>query len=115
MISNNVQKRINDFVKDIDIPGIANAKKPLLFGINQAYKMSKQTNKQKTVLIGDQLMTDIWAANRFKVYNILVNPIKKKTEKWYTKLNRKTEHKILQKISKKYPETWKKLNLDMRK
>jgi HAD superfamily phosphatase (TIGR01668 family) len=115
LISNNVPQRINDFVKDIDIPGIANARKPLLFGINQAFKLSKQTDKQKIVIIGDQLMTDIWAANRFKAYSILVNPLKKKTEKWYTKLNRKTEYKLLQKIKKNYPETWKKLNLDMRK
>ena len=59
-------------------------------------------------------MTDIWAAKRFKVYSILVNPIKKKTEKWYTKMNRKTEVKMLQKIEKKYSNQFYKLGLDKR-
>ena len=115
LISNNVTERINKFIKGTTIKGFANARKPLLIGINKAYKSSTITNHDKVVIIGDQLMTDIWAANRFKVYSILVNPIKKKTEKWYTKFNRLTEVKMIEKIKKKYPDKFKELNLDKRK
>lgn len=115
LISNNIPSRIQKFTKDIDIKGFANARKPLLIGMNKALNVAAIQEKDKVVVIGDQLMTDIWAANRFGVYNILVNPIKKKTEKWYTKLNRKTEEKMLRKIQKNYSQKYKDLRLDMRK
>jgi len=81
----------------------------------KALKVAQVQDKDKVVVIGDQLMTDIWAANRFGVYNILVNPIKKKTEKWYTKINRRTEHKMLGKIKSNYSQKYTDLRLDMRK
>lgn len=115
LISNNIPSRIEKFTKDIDIKGFANAKKPLITGINKAIRSAKIQNKDRTVLIGDQLMTDIWVANRFGVYSILVNPIKKKTEKWYTKFNRRTEQKMISKIKKNYSQLYDNLKLDLRK
>jgi HAD superfamily phosphatase (TIGR01668 family) len=115
LISNNIPTRIQKFTQDIDLKGFANARKPLLIGMMKALNTAKVQEKDKVVVIGDQLMTDIWAANRFGVYNILVNPIKKKTEKWYTKINRKTENKMLEKIKSKYSQKYKDLRLDMRK
>lgn len=115
LISNNVPLRIQKFTKNLDLKGFSNARKPLLIGMVKALKSAKVQEKDKVVVIGDQLMTDIWAANRFGVYNILVNPIKKKTEKWYTKLNRKTENKMLSKIKVKYSQKYNNLRLDLRK
>lgn len=114
LISNNVPVRIEKFTKGTDIEGFANARKPLLIGIKKALAVAKVQEKDKVVLIGDQLMTDIWAANRFGVYSILVNPLKKKTEKWYTKVNRKTEEKMLLKIKKQYSNKYDALELDKR-
>ncbi len=115
LISNNIQSRIERFLKDITIKGFANARKPLLIGIKKAHRVAQVRDLDKTIIIGDQLMTDVWAANRYNVYSILVNPLKKKTEKWYTKINRKTEVKMLQKIKKYYPARYKDLKLDKRK
>jgi len=115
LVSNNVPARINKFVKDLDVLGFANARKPLSFGLNKAWKSSEtKITKDKTIIIGDQLMTDIYGANRFKAYSILVDPIKKKTEKWYTKINRSIERKMLVKISKKKPIIYKQLGLEKR-
>ncbi len=114
LISNNVPSRIEKFTKDIELTGFANARKPLLIGIKKALNSSQLKDIDKTVIIGDQLMTDIWAANRFGAYSVLVNPIKKKTEKWYTKINRRTEYKMLDKIKKNYSNRWNKLGLDKR-
>lgn len=114
LISNNVPSRIEKFTKETTIKGFANARKPLLIGIKKAHKSAKVQDLDKTIVIGDQLMTDIWAANRYNVYSILVNPLKKKTEKWYTKINRRTEEKMLQKIKKNYPARYKNLALDKR-
>ena len=65
-------------------------------------------------MIGDQLLTDIWGANRFDAYSILVNPIKKKTEKWYTKINRKTEVKMIERIKNELPDTFNRLGFEKR-
>lgn len=114
LISNNIPKRIETFVKDTDLIGFANARKPLLIGMKKAFKSSTITDKSEVIIIGDQLMTDVWAANRFNAYSVLVNPIKKKTERWYTRFNRRIEVKMLKKIEKNYPNRYTKLNLDKR-
>ena len=59
-------------------------------------------------------MTDIFGANRFAAYSILVNPIKRKTEKWYTRINRRIEEKMLVKIKNKRSESYQQLGLDKR-
>lgn len=116
LLSNNIPSRINKYCKDLSIKGYANARKPLNIGMKKAYKnASRKYTKDEVIVIGDQLMTDIWGANRFKTYSILVNPIKKKTEKWYTKMNRKTEVKMLERIKKEHSEKYKNLNLEQRR
>lgn len=114
LISNNVPDRINTFTKETTINGFANARKPLLIGIKKAFKQSSVKDHTKVIIVGDQLMTDVWAANRFHAYSILVNPIKKKTERWYTRFNRRIEEKMLVKIKKHYPNRYEKLSLDKR-
>ena len=115
LISNNTPSRMEKFTEEITIRGYGNSRKPLLVGIKKALNGAKVSDIDKTVLIGDQLMTDIWAANRMNVYSVLVNPLKRKTEKWYTKINRKTELKMLHKINKNYPNRYKDLKLELRK
>lgn len=116
IISNNHPPRINKFLKDIDFVGIGNARKPLTVGIRKVLKkLSKNYKKEETIIIGDQLMTDIYGANRFNSYSILVNPIKRKTEKWYTKINRKIEIRMLEKIKNKELIKYNELNLSKRR
>lgn len=115
LVSNNVPSRIENFTSSTTVRGYANARKPLLLGIKKAHKSAKIKELDQTLFVGDQLMTDIWAANRYKVYSILVNPIKRKTEKWYTKLTRKIEVKMIEKIKKHYPNRYNDLKLDKRK
>lgn len=115
LISNNIQPRIDAFCEPLKVQGFANARKPLKSGFSKAFKSQKgNATKAETVIIGDQLMTDIFGANRFGTYNILVNPIKRKTEKWYTKFNRRIEEKMLLKIKRKHNKEFIKLNLNER-
>lgn len=115
LISNNKPNRIKEFCDGTDLIGFANARKPLGIGFKKALHATTLKDKSKTVIIGDQLMTDIFGANRFGTKSILVNPLKKKTEKWYTKMNRQVEYKMLDKIKKKYKETYDELRLNKRK
>ena len=115
IISNNHPPRIRKFLKGTDYLGIGDARKPLTVGIKKALKLSEtEYFLDQIVIIGDQLMTDIYAANRYGAYSILVNPIKRKTEKWYTKLNRKIEVKMLEKIKKKNNGKYNELDLSKR-
>lgn len=112
IISNNTTNRLNTFTEDLTIDGHANARKPLLKTVKKAingYPLD-------TILfVGDQLMTDVWAANRLKVTSILVNPIKRKTEKWYTRFNRRLETRMLSRIKKTHPIEYEALRLDERR
>ncbi len=115
IMSNNHPPRIDKFLEGTDYLGIGDAKKPLKSGIKRALKLSKnQYSVNEVVVIGDQLMTDVYGANRFGAYNILVNPLKRKTEKWYTRLNRKIEVKMLEKIKRKNIKEYNELNLSKR-
>lgn len=120
LVSNNRPYRIKKYTDELgkegfDIQGFANARKPLNIGLKKAYKSVKKVYpKEEVVVIGDQLLTDIWGANRFDAYSILVNPIKKKTEKWYTKINRKTEVRMIERIKNELPDTYTRLGLEKR-
>ncbi len=74
-VSNNHKARINLFNEQIGAPVYPNASKPLLFGIKKAMRAFGAT-KENTVIIGDQVFTDVWGGKRAGILTILVNPIK---------------------------------------
>ncbi len=107
VVSNNHKKRVKNFSNDINCPYISFAMKPLTSGYRKALRKFKlKKEKQEVIAIGDQLLTDILGASRVKIDTILVKPIKQKTEKWYTRLNRRKEQNILKKLKKHYPEKY---------
>lgn len=58
-------------------------------------------NNQDLVLIGDQLMTDIAAANNAGIKSILVKPLVE-SDAWNTKPNRFIEKRIKNHLIKKH-------------
>ncbi|MBR3792007.1 MAG: YqeG family HAD IIIA-type phosphatase [Clostridia bacterium] len=74
-VSNNHGGRINLFNEEIGAPVYPNAAKPLLLGIRKAMK-AFGANKKNTVIIGDQVFTDVWGGKRAGILTILVDPIK---------------------------------------
>jgi Predicted hydrolase of the HAD superfamily len=63
------------------------------------------TKKANTVMVGDQLMTDILGANRVNINSILVVPVKEK-DGWATYLNRRIERVIMKYFKRKNMITW---------
>ena len=53
-------------------------------------------------MVGDQLMTDMLAANTAGVRSILVKPLIN-TDKWDTQINRFFEKFVMKDLQKKYP------------
>lgn len=74
-VSNNRRERVKKFNENIGAPCFANAKKPLLYGINKAMA-ELGADKTNTALIGDQVFTDVWAGKRAGITTILVEPIR---------------------------------------
>jgi len=62
-VSNNHKDRVELFAKEFDAFFVNDAKKPFTFGIKKA--MSRfGVKKEETVLIGDQVFTDVYAGKR---------------------------------------------------
>lgn len=101
VISNNSKKRVAKAVASLGLPFIARSMKPFSFGITHARKKLGLKNRE-VVMVGDQLMTDIIAANQAGVYSILVKPLIS-TDKWITVPNRLLGRGVWQLLKKKYP------------
>jgi len=75
IISNATKRsRLRKIHTQTDIPIVPGALKPLGFGFRRAMALMRTENK-KTAVIGDQIFTDIFGANRMRLYSILVAPI----------------------------------------
>lgn len=79
LISNNRKPRVAPFAEAVGSAYLEKAGKPSKKGMRRAMEVL-ETSPKETVLIGDQLFTDIWAAGRIGMYSILVQPIHPKEE-----------------------------------
>lgn len=74
IVSNNQAGRVSQFAAALGVPFLANAKKPTRGAFRRALGLL-QTTPERTALIGDQLLTDIFGAKRMGFYAILVKPL----------------------------------------
>lgn len=75
VVSNNSKKRVENFCSLVDVfDFVYTAKKPLLFKTKNILK-KYNISYNDAIVIGDQIITDIWLANRLKIKSILVLPI----------------------------------------
>lgn len=115
VVSNNHGLRIKRAREVLGVTVIGSAKKPLKRGFKRAMRFaSTHYEKGEILVIGDQLMTDVYGAKRSGLDAILVKPIKRRSEKWYTKILRRIESGVLRRIKRKYPEVYEELKLDDR-
>jgi HAD superfamily phosphatase (TIGR01668 family) len=99
IISNGLSIRVKRISKELGFPFISNAIKPSTRSIIKALKMLN-SKPENTVIIGDQIFTDILAGNRLGLTTILVKPLAK-VELITTKFIRIIEKKILKYLIKK--------------
>ncbi len=77
IVSNTNSKRVAELAQIFNIPYHSKYFKPFSIAFNNGLKIL-DTKKSETVVIGDQIFTDIWGGNRLKLLTILVTPIVKK-------------------------------------
>lgn len=102
VISNNSKDRVAKATKNLDLPFVSRSLKPLSFGIERA-RTKLGLKKSEVVMVGDQLMTDMLAANEAGVRSILVQPLLN-TDKWDTRINRFFERLVWRQLKKQCPE-----------
>jgi hypothetical protein len=95
LVSNAKSSRSASFATALGISYVDYAGKPSPKGIWRAMKLL-DIPAEKTVMFGDQLFTDILAANRAGVFSVFVEPYEKK-EIFYVRIKRVFEH-IVRKI-----------------
>ena len=94
--SNSIRKgKIRNVAKKLDIPFIYFSTKPLKRGLKKALEII-QENPENVAEIGDQLFTDVWGANRLKMFSILTKPISPEKTK-LGEIKRKIEKIFLEK------------------
>jgi hypothetical protein len=93
IVSNNNEDRVKAFSDPLRIPFIFRARKPMGPAFQKAISQMG-IKKEETVVIGDQLLTDVLGGNRSGLYTILVVPVAQ-TDGFFTKFNRFAERRIM--------------------
>ena len=102
----NKKKKAQNLSDKLEVPFIYFAKKPLKFGFKKAKKILEIEDNKTIAVIGDQVLTDVFGANRCKMYSILVKPLKKE-DIFVTKINRLIEKQILKSYFKQINQSKK--------
>ncbi|WP_280768536.1 YqeG family HAD IIIA-type phosphatase [Salipaludibacillus daqingensis] len=108
IVSNNNEKRVKHFADPHKITFIHSARKPLSKAFKTACKLMN-LKREETVVIGDQLLTDILGGNRGGFQTILVVPVAQ-TDGLLTKFNRRIEQKVFSAMKRKGLIEWEKSN-----
>lgn len=98
IISNNFENRLIPYSKALQIDYISLALKPLPIGLIKL-KNKYHIKKKEMIMIGDQLVTDVFSGKLFGIKTALVEPLSLKDLK-ITGFNRYLENIILNKYEK---------------
>ena len=101
-VSNNNKARVELFNAELGLVAFYKAGKPFSKNVKKAMDMLG-VRAENTILLGDQVFTDVWAARNAGIRACLVPPIKDKTDV-LTKFKRLLEKPVLKKYSKIHKE-----------
>ena len=93
LISNNWYPPVTDCARDLGLPVVMGCVKPLPFGFVTARRRIDAPRK-RTLVIGDQLVTDVWGAHLAGLKVYLVSPLAEQ-DLWHTRALRHIERGIL--------------------
>ena len=101
IISNNSDKRIKIIADKLQLPYVPRSLKPSHRGYIKAAKQL-QLPLDQCLMVGDQLLTDVFGANRTGVKSVWVMP-SINSDGWNTRINRFFERKLLKRLLKNDP------------
>ena len=101
-VSNNNRERVELFNQKIGIRAHAKSGKPFGKTLRRVIR-SFGSDASRTAMLGDQLLTDVFAGKHIGATALLVPPIKDKTTAFW-RIKRALEKPIIKKYVKKHPE-----------
>ena len=101
-VSNNNGERVELFNRGIGISAFAKSGKPFGKRLKQVIKQYG-SDASHTAMLGDQLLTDVFAGKHIGTTALLVPPIKDKTTLFW-RIKRTLERPVIRKYIKKHPE-----------
>lgn len=100
ILSNNYKERVEPFAKQLGLPFVSMAAKPLPFGVGRACRKLKIRRKE-TALIGDQIFTDMICGNLAGVlHRCLVEPYELETTRSF-RIRRRLEKPVIRRFLEK--------------
>ena len=99
IVSNNSKGRVTPFKNILNVDAAHSSRKPFKTKYQKILKLYDFKDNE-VAAIGDQLVTDIFGANRMGFTSILINPISK-NEGFATKINRRIEKIIIKNLKRK--------------
>lgn len=108
IVSNNNELRVKSFADPLGIPFIYQARKPMGRAFRKALKLMN-VKREHVVVIGDQMLTDIFGGNLNKLHTILVLPVAQ-SDGFFTRFNRLVERRIMKKLKDKGQIMWEEEN-----
>lgn len=107
VVSNNTTKRVAKAVKPLGVEFVSWSLKPLPRGILHVLR-TQHLNRAEVIMVGDQMLTDVWAAHGAGVRSVLVQRLIE-SDMWQTWLNRSIEKHIKKIVFKAHPQLkWEK-------
>ncbi|MFP4136020.1 MAG: YqeG family HAD IIIA-type phosphatase [Candidatus Acetothermia bacterium] len=94
VLSNSGKPEIKGFLSGLRFPHLFNAGKPKSRGFERMLD-KLEVEAEESVMVGDQLFTDVLGANRLGMYTIMVDPLDPTREYRFTRLNRLGESLLL--------------------
>jgi HAD superfamily phosphatase (TIGR01668 family) len=104
IVSNNNKERVQSFAEPLKLRFIFRARKPFGIAFRRAIK-DMGLKKDEVVVIGDQLLTDVFGGNKSGFHTVLVVPVAS-TDGFWTRFNRKVERRLLDWFRKKGMLIW---------
>jgi len=92
VISNNHTTRVEGALRELGIPYVSSARKPLRIGFVRALRRLGLP-PEACIVVGDQLLTDVWGAHRMGMRAALVRPVVP-TDGPHTRVNRFFERRL---------------------
>lgn len=99
VISNNRCKRVSKYAEFLKVECLYSARKPCSYKIKR-YLKKRGIENSETMLVGDQLITDVLAGRGAHIRVILTEKIVKE-DQWTTRFNRLLDYPIRRYLSKK--------------
>ncbi len=99
VVSNNNEGRVISPASKLNVLYLANANKPKEEAFDKALELLKG-DKNNTIMVGDQMLSDIKGANDYGLYTILVDPLCDKYN-FKTKVSRVLQNTMEKKLAKR--------------